>query len=220
MHITPEPEIFLSHDWPRNIYYHGDKEQLLQKKPFFRQEINRSELGSVPAEQLLHQLKPSYWFSSHLHVRFEAEVLHNQKTERNQNEISLDYSSSSSSSSSSDSPKGKSTPGIKNMRKKKAKTLHKASEVAKSTHFLALDKCLPNRKYLEIVRIELNGQNEIDDSDRGLRYDPEWLAITRAYDSYYSNTVEQIPLPLTFEATEYGQKLYIYIYKSDYKCLC
>lgn len=53
----------------------------------------------------------------------------------------------------------------------------------KTTNFLALDKCLPNRHFLELLEIEsLNPDlygNDIYPVK--LRYDPEWLAIIRAF---------------------------------------
>ncbi|XP_034251071.1 lariat debranching enzyme [Thrips palmi] len=119
-------DIALSHDWPRGVYHHGNLRQLLRFKPFFQDEIKSNSLGSQPTEELLHHLKPSYWFSAHLHCKFSALIRH----------ISED-----------DSP-------------------------SKSTKFLALDKCLPNRRFLQILDIAHQEDKEIT-----LEYDLEWLTI-------------------------------------------
>nr|SVE93028.1 EOG090X06RW [Moina brachiata] len=116
-------DIFLSHDWPRGIYNYADTTELLHWKPFFRNEIANNTLGSQAAETLLHELKPNYWFSAHLHCRFAATVNHNDE---------------------------------------------------EKTEFLALDKCLPRRKYLELIDIPHETPKSIE-----LSYDPEWLAILR-----------------------------------------
>lgn len=90
---------------------------------FFREDIELNQLGSVPAQKLLHSLKPDYWFAAHLHCQFAALVKHDDGTE---------------------------------------------------TKFLALDKCLPKRRHLQILDIpdEYNG-------DMKLKYDLEWLAILK-----------------------------------------
>jgi lariat debranching enzyme len=69
-------DIMISHDWPRGITKFGNVEELLDKKRFLKKEIQENSLGSVPAEYLLNAIKPRYWFSAHLHVKFSAVVEH------------------------------------------------------------------------------------------------------------------------------------------------
>uniref|UniRef100_A0A3Q1J6Q1 Lariat debranching enzyme C-terminal domain-containing protein n=1 Tax=Anabas testudineus TaxID=64144 RepID=A0A3Q1J6Q1_ANATE len=72
-------DIFMSHDWPRGIYYYGSTEELLRKKKFLRQEVESNSLGSPAAEELLAHLQPNFWFSAHLHVKFAAVMQHPPK---------------------------------------------------------------------------------------------------------------------------------------------
>ncbi|XP_047139513.1 uncharacterized protein LOC100215288 isoform X1 [Hydra vulgaris] len=118
--------IFLSHDWPKGIYNHGNCEQLLRFKPYFKQEIDNNELGSDAADDILKALKPAYWFSGHMHAKFSALVEH---------------------------------------------------ENGSVTRFLALDKCLPKRNFLQILDIGPAKDETI------LKYDASWLAILRATDN-------------------------------------
>lgn len=92
-------DIVISHDWPRSIAHSGDLQSLLRTKPNFREDIESNRLGSPGSELILKRIQPTYWFSAHMHVKFEATCKH---------------------------------------------------ESGKVTKFLALDKCLPNRKYLEV----------------------------------------------------------------------
>ena len=42
-------------------------------------QVQDNSLGSVPAEQLLHGLRPEYWFSAHLHTKIAALVPHERR---------------------------------------------------------------------------------------------------------------------------------------------
>ncbi|KAF9201740.1 lariat debranching enzyme [Haplosporangium sp. Z 27] len=67
-------DVFLSHDWPLGIERYGNLQQLLKAKSYFTSEVNNNTLGSPPFEQVLTSLRPAYWFSAHLHVRYAAQV--------------------------------------------------------------------------------------------------------------------------------------------------
>lgn len=69
-------DIMITHDWPSGIYNHGNCEQLLRFKPYFAHEIQQNSLGSPENERLLKVLRPKYWFSAHLHVKFAAVYKH------------------------------------------------------------------------------------------------------------------------------------------------
>ncbi|KAG0488910.1 hypothetical protein HPP92_007721, partial [Vanilla planifolia] len=125
MQVEEPIDVFLSHDWPVGITEYGNWEKLVRQKPFFREEVQSRTLGSKPAAELLDKLRPTFWFSSHLHCRFPAVIQH--------------------------------------------------GENGPITKFLALDKCLPGRRFLQVLEIE---------SDPGppeIRYDEEWLAITKKF---------------------------------------
>eukprot|EP00999_Lentomonas_sp_LEN2_P001629 NODE_269_length_1763_cov_64.907090_g241_i0.p1 GENE.NODE_269_length_1763_cov_64.907090_g241_i0~~NODE_269_length_1763_cov_64.907090_g241_i0.p1 ORF type:complete len:415 (-),score=48.84 NODE_269_length_1763_cov_64.907090_g241_i0:79-1323(-) len=116
-------DIVMSHDWPEGIAQHGNIDELLRRKPYFRQEIQSSSLGSPPLRYLLYRLEPRYWFSAHLHVKFPAIVNHGQGS---------------------------------------------------TTKFLALDKVLPRRDFLQILDFP-DGLGE-----KEICYDPDWLALVRS----------------------------------------
>lgn len=79
-------------------------------------------MGSPPCEDLLNHLKPTYWFSAHLHCKFSALIPH--------------------------------------------------ADTDQATKFLALDKCLPKRRFLQLLDIDTPACRPVQ-----LSYDLEWLAI-------------------------------------------
>lgn len=67
-------DIALSHDWPAWVELFGDHQTLYAKKPHFLASALADRLGSKPATELLNHLRPSYWFSGHMHATFSATV--------------------------------------------------------------------------------------------------------------------------------------------------
>ncbi|CAL1544742.1 unnamed protein product, partial [Lymnaea stagnalis] len=128
--ITGPVDVFLSHDWPKGIYHHGDTAALIKKKPFFQKEIEENKLGSRPLSDLLTHLQPSYWFAAHLHVKFAAHVEHSPPT---------------------------------------------GTQPAKKTKFLALDKCLPRRHFLQVFDLPHNTGEGLK-----IKLDAEWLAVLQS----------------------------------------
>jgi lariat debranching enzyme len=63
------------------------------------------------------------------------------------------------------------------------------NENEKITRFLALDKCLPHRDYMQILHFpEATGQ-------KNLSYDQQWLAIVKSTNHLLSLTRMQTPIP-------------------------
>ncbi|XP_053951766.1 lariat debranching enzyme [Anastrepha ludens] len=147
--LSDSIDIFMSHDWPRGVYNYGNKSQLARFKPHFRDEMDKGQLGSRPCEDLLKLLKPKYWFAAHLHCKFAALVTHDE----------LDESREVAESS------------YENLSLRKKATSEDSE--GRVTKFLALDKCLPKRRFLQLLDIE----TPVSESDIRLEYDLEWLTI-------------------------------------------
>jgi lariat debranching enzyme len=69
-------DVGLSHDWIRGIEFFGDTERLFRKKKDFRHDSREGKLGNLAAREVVDRLRPGYWFSAHLHVKFAAAMPH------------------------------------------------------------------------------------------------------------------------------------------------
>lgn len=170
------PHIFLSHDWPQSIEHYGDLPGLLRRKKFLREDIESRKLGSPPLMGLLNTLKPNWWFSAHLHARFQATVVHGPqpipsipRTEsvriQNPEEITIeddDFEDAPSTNQGAVAHSNMASVSVADgARNPDEITLEDEEEDVDApppppsppaiTRFLALDKCLPNREYLEVI---------------------------------------------------------------------
>ncbi|KAI0798630.1 DBR1-domain-containing protein [Irpex lacteus] len=273
--LTPAPTIFLSHDWPVNIVHHGDLRRLLRTKPFFRKDVESGRLGSPPMWNLLGTLKPGWWFSAHLHVRFQAKVVWDEEAAAavaqgstvqepvkevvanpdeiqiddfdgideapmanppgpsssvvNPDEISIDDDDFSGTHEANPPPAAPapadpdvsvSNPeeinldDVDNIGQDEAEVAAFLDTLPEpkikewgdgkgwpDTKFLALDKCLPRRQFLEILDVPEPASISTNPQDPPvLTYDPEWLAITRAFNPYMSTSRYQLRYPDEAEA--------------------
>lgn len=121
----------------------------------------------MPAELLLKELKPRFWFSAHLHVKFAALVKHDAPAAEAERDGLEDQELASAAAAGEAAP-----------------TLN-----CQTTKFLALDKCTPGRDFLQIIDVPEG------DPAKGFAYDPDWLAIVRATNDFLSMSATQIPLP-------------------------
>lgn len=87
---------------------YGDVDTLLRIKKYFEKDVRENNLGSSPLNYILDFVRPTYWISGHLHVKYAALYPHSKDPLRNE------------------------TANDKTM-------------------FLALDKCLPHRDFLQVV---------------------------------------------------------------------
>jgi lariat debranching enzyme len=147
----------MSHDWPRGIAQHGNVEELLRKKSFFREEVQTNTLGSTPSEQLIYRLQPKYWFAAHLHVKFAAVLVH---------------------------PLPAAAPNVEKAGGLPWEAPPADVTAGPTTKFLALDKCELGRGRDFLQLVELPVPVPVGEAatvgEPTLCYDADWLAIVRA----------------------------------------
>jgi lariat debranching enzyme len=208
LQIRTQVDVGLSHDWPQGMEWLGNHHELFRKKSFFLEDAKSGRLGSPAALYLIDWLRPAYWFSAHMHVKYPAVKTFESKTKevpeaetviepsgpvviKNEEEIDLDLDDDLSP----DPPKpSDEKPSVsKDIRSllpesfqapKPPESLPYPKGIANtSTKFLALDKLLPNRDFLQLTEVEPLTVPELDSLTRPLKlsYDPEWLAVTRVF---------------------------------------
>jgi len=67
-----QADIGISHDWPHQIEWLGDYSFLFRRKDYFLQDALNGELGSKAAASVMDRLRPSHWFSAHMHFKYAA----------------------------------------------------------------------------------------------------------------------------------------------------
>lgn len=260
LQVRTQIDVGISHDWPRGVEWKGNWKELFRRKNHFEADARDGSLGSVAAEYVLKRLRPSHWFSAHLHIKYPAVVEHESlssaetrdaletdsptlkghavvesgaqapATAKNEDEIDLDVDdmddqeqqpqpSSSAAAVNTDEieldideadtvsytkdgqpdrapvpstagvsqdiraqlPASFTRPPADNKKAHASQTALPTPDITnQTTRFLALDKCLPNRDFLQILDIEPFHQRD-NSGPVHLEYDKEWLAITRVF---------------------------------------
>lgn len=142
----------------------------MRRKPFFKEDVKKGALGSPPLFELLKTLKPDWWFSAHLHVKFEATYFHSggapvslppNPVETNPDEIVIGDDDDDDEPTPSAAPPTNPGPSAANLNPDEITLDDEEDDVAPApvappprerTNFLALDKCIPNsrRQFLEV----------------------------------------------------------------------
>lgn len=258
LQIRTQVDVGISHDWPRAIEKHGNARELWRMKPDFEQESEDGTLGSLAAAYVCDRLRPSYWFSAHMHCRFAATKTYTKPadaatveataappqatvtestsvTMENEDEIDLDMDDDAAPAPApTPTPKPMVTtaasgePDIDALRSLLPAAFSKppprsapgqpvpATITNTTVRFLALDKCLPGRKFLQLLDVQavsaplqapLKPSSTAPVRHHVLSYDPEWLAITRVFNEYLILGEPNAPTPRDLGEKEYHKKI-------------
>ncbi|CUM64686.1 uncharacterized protein PRCAT00002295001 [Priceomyces carsonii] len=187
LYLMKNLDIVLSHDWPSGIEHSGDVKSLLKKKKHFRADIESGSLGSPLNRLLLYKLRPRYWFSAHLHVKFEANISHRAENDADNKESERVKLSSTEREVDSDHIEidmdmdmDMNITPLSSKRPMKDNNHWSKRLRTRSTYFLALDKCLPRRSFIQVIEIETNS----DINSTELYYDERAVAANKIIEKY------------------------------------
>ncbi|PNS14730.1 hypothetical protein CAC42_1752 [Sphaceloma murrayae] len=258
--IRTQVDIGISHDWPKGVEWEGDHSRLFRSKGHLEQDARDGRLGNTAARQVLERLRPRWWFSAHLHVKFAATVEHvkpsngessiatpTKETDigkhtngidpqdgtetvprtmapgaaANDDEIDLELEDDEGPAEASavlHGANGAPEPAAEEVQTENTEvsedvraqlpeaftrpktpppaSLPFPSDISNNqTKFLALDKCLPNRDFLQLLAVPIDGTSAELQRPLKLHYDKEWLAITRVFaaDLVVGDVSHQVP---------------------------
>lgn len=125
-------------------------------------QAERGDLGSPANEEILNALQPRYWFSAHLHCKFAAVVPHGQRAAA---PAAAGGGGGGSGAAGAPGAPGFQLPGVPGgvggagggggpgaagARAQGAGVETQGQGQQHVTRFLALDKCLPGRQFLQV----------------------------------------------------------------------
>lgn len=76
--IRTQVDLGISHDWPQSVVWMGNFLPLFLRREDFRHDAESGKLGSPAALYCLERLRPLHWFSAHLHVKYDATIIHGE----------------------------------------------------------------------------------------------------------------------------------------------
>ena len=179
----PRVNVMLSHDWPRHIWHYGDCGGLLRKKPGLAEDVRAASLGSAPLWELLCQLRPHFWFCAHHHVKFPALVPWEPLEAQKQAQAAAPPPPPLAQGQGPELKQGAHDTGA-------VVPIPLCVPVqAPVTRFLALDKVLPHRAFLQVLTIPApagyaRDEDEHEYAPYELRHTVEWLSVLQRTHRY------------------------------------
>ncbi|KAJ3439641.1 lariat debranching enzyme [Anaeramoeba flamelloides] len=210
-------DIMITHDWPRGVTDHGDVNSLLKKKPFFRKDIETTGLGSPINWELLIKKQPRYYFCAHLHCKFTALIFHNNNNNFNNNynnqQKQQNYQQQNYQQQNYQQQNYQQQNYQQQNYQQQKQQQNYNQQKSTQTQFLALDKPLPGRNFVEIMDIRINKDKELEFKEKKiangkLYYDLEWLAILKVTQELFSkeNRLKSVQ-NLLFEKNNFIEKV-------------
>lgn len=224
--VREQVDIGLSHDWPRGIERDGDEEAFWRLKPFLKQAGLDGTLGNPAATSVLDRLRPLHWFSAHLHCHFTALRRHDATaTDPRSSEPKAkpvctrpqstalteeadETHSTGMEANTRAAPSIQATAANKDVSDELKVQPSPASVFNTETQFLALGKCAPDQKHLELCYIKpATIAWRSTSTALRLEYDSEWLAITRVFHRYITIGDRNAKPPVDEGEIVYGEMI-------------